>query len=131
LGTTSSSRALKQDIQDLGPLADRLLALRPVSFRYRQHAATDPDTPVQFGLIAEEVAGVFPELVVYDADGKPETVKYHLLSSLLLGGLQKQHEELQRQNQRDLEQRAEIQRLDARLELVEKQDRSRRGRRGR
>jgi hypothetical protein len=110
LGTASSSRAVKQDIEDLGPLADRLLALRPVAFRYRQHAATDPDTPLQFGLIAEEVAEVFPELVVYDDDGKPETIKYHLLSSLLLG---------------------ELQRLDARLELVEKQDRARRSRRGR
>jgi hypothetical protein len=96
LGTASSSRATKQDIQDLGPLADRLLELRPVAFRYRQHAAIDPDTPLQFGLVAEEVAEVFPELVVFDADGRPETVKYHLLSSLLLGELQKQHAELGR-----------------------------------
>ena len=76
LGTVSSSRALKQDISDVGELAERLLELRPVAFRYKQHAASDPETPLQFGLIAEEVAEVFPELVVFDAVGKPETVKY-------------------------------------------------------
>jgi hypothetical protein len=95
LGTMSSSRATKQDIQDLGPLADRLLELRPVAFRYRQHAATDPDTPLQFGLIAEEVAEIFPELVIFDEEGKPETVKYHLLSALLLGEMQRLHDRLE------------------------------------
>ncbi|HUP21562.1 MAG TPA: tail fiber domain-containing protein, partial [Thermoanaerobaculia bacterium] len=95
LGTSSSSRATKQDIQDLGPLADRLLELRPVAFRYRQHAATNPDTPLQFGLVAEEVAEVFPELVVFDEAGRPETVKYHLLSALLLGEVQWLHDRLE------------------------------------
>jgi hypothetical protein len=95
LHTLSSSRSLKQDVQDLGPLADRLLELRPVAFRFKQHVASDPATPLQFGLIAEEVAEVFPELVVHDEAGKPQTVKYHLLSSLLLGELQKQHGELE------------------------------------
>ena len=94
LGMADSTRVVKQDIQDLGPLADRLLDLRPVGFRYRRDAATDPDSPLQFGLIAEEVAEVFPELVIFDAEGKPQTVKYHLLSSLLLGELQRQHEDL-------------------------------------
>jgi hypothetical protein len=91
LGTASSSRYLKQDIQDLGALAGRLLELRPVAFRYRQHAASSPGGPLHFGLIAEEVAEVFPELVVFDENGEPQTVKYHLLSSLLLGVLQKEH----------------------------------------
>jgi hypothetical protein len=49
------------------------------------------DKPIQFGLIAEEVADVFPELVVYDEAGKPQTVGYHLLASLLLNQLQKEH----------------------------------------
>lgn len=103
LGTVSSARRTKQDIQDLSPLDERLLALHPVSFRYRQHVASDPDTPLQFGLIAEEVAEVFPELVVFDSEGRPETVKYHLLNALLL---------------------AEVQRLHARLEAVEAASRS-------
>jgi hypothetical protein len=92
LGTASSSRRLKQDVRDVGELADRLLELRPVAFRYKQHVATDPDTAEQFGLIAEEVAEVLPALVVFDAEGRPETVKYHLLASLLLGEVQRLEE---------------------------------------
>jgi hypothetical protein len=92
LGTVSSSREVKQDIREIGELSRRLLALRPVAFRYRQHAKTDPDTPLQFGLIAEEVAEVFPELVVRDGEGKPETVRYHLLAALLLNELQREHQ---------------------------------------
>jgi hypothetical protein len=59
-----------------------------VSFRYKEQAARGDTTP-QFGLIAEEVAEVFPELVVYDARGRPETVKYHLLVPLLLNEMQR------------------------------------------
>jgi hypothetical protein len=92
LGTIASSRRLKQDIRDVGELADRLLELRPVAFRYRQHVESDPDSPEQFGLIAEEVAEVLPELVVFDAEGRPATVKYHLLASLLLGEVQRLEE---------------------------------------
>ena len=88
LGTVSSSREVKQDIAALGAVSERLLGLRPVSFRYKEHAARGDTTP-QFGLIAEEVAEVFPELVVYDARGRPETVKYHLLVPLLLNELQR------------------------------------------
>jgi hypothetical protein len=113
LGTASSSRAVKQDVQDLGALADRLLELRPVAFRYKQHAARDPDTPLQFGLIAEEVAEVFPELVVFDQEGKAQTVKYHLLSSLLLGEVQRQQAENRRQE-------AELRHLHTRLDTIEK-----------
>jgi uncharacterized protein YlxW (UPF0749 family) len=53
---------------------------------------------VQFGLVAEEVAEVFPELVVYGKDGEPETVSYHLLATLLLNELQKEHRELQEEH---------------------------------
>jgi hypothetical protein len=93
LGTVSSSRRFKEDIQHLGGVSDRLLDLRPVTFRFKR-AFTDGEKPIQFGLIAEEVAEVLPELVVRDADGRPETVKYHLLSSLLLNEVQKQHREI-------------------------------------
>jgi hypothetical protein len=90
LGTASSSRRFKQDIEDAGSFAARLLELRPVAFRYRKHAEADPATSLQFGLIAEEVAEVLPELVVFDELGRPETVKYHLLSSLLLAQVREQ-----------------------------------------
>ena len=93
LGTVSSSREVKQDIVALGDASERILGLRPVSFRYKEHAARGDTTP-QFGLIAEEVEEVFPELVVYDARGRPETVKYHLLVPLLLNELQRHETEI-------------------------------------
>jgi hypothetical protein len=97
LGTFNSSRRFKEDIQPMGSVSERLFALRPVTFRYKQ-AYADGSKPVQFGLVAEEVAEVFPELVVYGKDGEPETVSYHLLATLLLNELQKEHRELQEEH---------------------------------
>jgi hypothetical protein len=89
LGTASSSAKTKFDIQDLPARArDALARLRPVSFRYRQPFA-DGSTPIQFGLIAEEVEQVLPELVAYDEQGEPASVKYHVLPSLLLAEVQR------------------------------------------
>ena len=96
LGTISSSRRYKEDISDMGSASDRLLQLHPVTFRYKD-AYTDGEWPLDYGLIAEEVAEVFPELVVFNKDNQPETVKYRLLSSLLLNELQKQNAELKHQ----------------------------------
>jgi hypothetical protein len=94
LGTISSSRRFKEEIRDMGELSERLLALRPVVFRYKPEVQSG-ERPLEYGLIAEEVAEVFPELVVRDEEGQPFTVKYHLLSSMLLNELQKTREELQ------------------------------------
>jgi hypothetical protein len=90
LGTASSSEAVKQDVRSLGALSLKLAKLRPVSFRYRQQVALDPSAPEHFGLIAEEVAAVLPQLVVRDDQGRPTTVKYHQLAPLLLAELQSQ-----------------------------------------
>ena len=90
LGTVSSSQRLKETIADMGATSERLLALRPVTFRFKQ-AYANGQKPIQFGLIAEEVAEVFPELVATDAEGRPESVKYRLLSTLLLNELQEQN----------------------------------------
>jgi hypothetical protein len=94
LGTTSSSRRFKEEIRDMGDATERLLALRPVTFRYKPEVQAG-DRPLEYGLIAEEVAEAFPDLVVYDDDGRPFTVKYHLLSSMLLNELQKLHARLE------------------------------------
>lgn len=83
LGTISSSRRYKENIEDMGAVSERLLKLRPRTFCYKKPFA-DGSKPVQFGLVAEEVAEVFPELVVYDEQGEPETVKYQDLAILLL-----------------------------------------------
>ena len=93
LGTVSSSRRYKEDIQPMGDVSDRLMNLRPVTFRYKE-ADESGNKPVQYGLIAEDVDTAMPELVVRNADGSPETVAYHVLPSLLLNEYQKQHQEL-------------------------------------
>jgi hypothetical protein len=64
-----------------------------VTFRYRE----DPTGTLQYGLVAEEVKRVYPELVTYGADGQIESVRYTMLTSMLLNELQKQNRENQRQ----------------------------------
>ncbi len=68
------------------------MKLRPVTFRYKD----DPTHTLQYGLVAEEVAEVYPELVTHDADGKVWTVRYSMLSAMLLNELQKQTSEVRR-----------------------------------
>ncbi len=95
LGTVSSSRRFKTDIQDMEDASQRLLRLRPVTFRYKKPFA-DGSTPMQYGLIAEEVAEVYPDLVARSADGQIETVKYEVLNTLLLNQWQRQQAQLER-----------------------------------
>jgi hypothetical protein len=90
LGTVSSSRRVKRDIEPLGAPGP-LMKLRPVSFRYREGA---PD--LHYGLLAEQVAKVLPELAVYGSDGLPETVQYQELPVLLLAKIQAQQRQINR-----------------------------------
>jgi hypothetical protein len=90
LGTVSSSRRFKKDIQDMGDATADLMRLRPVTYRYKQPFA-DGSEPIQYGLIAEEVAEVYPDLVAHSADGQIETVKYQVLDSMLLNEVQRLH----------------------------------------
>lgn len=112
LGTINSSRRYKDDIRDMGVASSGLMKLRPVTYRYKRPYA-DGSRPLDYGLIAEEVAEVYPELVAYRHDGEPETVQYHKLSAMLLNELQKQHSELQTQNR-------ELESLRARLFALER-----------
>jgi hypothetical protein len=111
LGTVSSSRRYKEDIQDMANASDDLMRLRPVTFRYTQ-AYEDGSKPLQYGLIAEEVAEIYPDLVARTADGQVETVKYQLLDPMLLN-------ELQRQNSTIISQQQEIRSLEDRLARIE------------
>ena len=70
LGTNFSSRRYKEDIADMGDASARLLLLRPVTFRYKK-PSDNGQKPVQFGLIAEEVAEAFPELAILNNEGRP------------------------------------------------------------
>ncbi|HXK22708.1 MAG TPA: tail fiber domain-containing protein [Myxococcota bacterium] len=124
LGTVSSSRSVKQDIRDMGDATARLLELRPVTFRYREQQQTLPSggaAPPEYGLIAEEVADVFPDLVVYDDAGKPFTVKYHELAPMLLNEMKKEHRSSLEQQRVIEAQRQEIATLSARLARIETQ----------
>lgn len=111
LGTFSSSRRYKEDIRDIGEASDRVMDLQPVQFRYRE-PASDGSKPLQYGLIAEDVANVFPELVVRDGNGRIESVQYHQLPALLLNELQKEHRTI-------AEQAEQIRALTKRLEVLE------------
>jgi hypothetical protein len=93
LGTINSSQRFKEDIQDMGDASDGLLRLRPVTYRYKQ-AYEDGSKPLDYGLIAEEVATIYPDLVVRDRDGKIQTVQYQKLTPMLLNELQKQAEQI-------------------------------------
>jgi hypothetical protein len=91
LGTISSSARFKDEIQDMGEATEGLLRLRPVTFRYK----AQQEGRAQFGLIAEEVEKVMPELVVCSSSGEAETVLYHEMPAMLLNELQKQQREIQ------------------------------------
>jgi hypothetical protein len=111
LGTISSSRRFKEDIYDMpSSLADRLLQLRPVTFRYTAPFA-DGSKPIQYGLVAEEVAEVFPELAVRNARGEIETVHYETLNVLLLKQYQEQQAALVRQQKDNQRQQHAIEQL--------------------
>ena len=89
LGTVRSSRTVKDDIADMNDASTIISQLRPVTFRYKLHGNTN-DRPRQYGLIAEEVAEVAPELVARNAQGEIETVYYQHLTPMLLNEFQKQ-----------------------------------------
>jgi hypothetical protein len=88
LGTISSSRRYKQEIRDMGEASSALMRLRPVTFRYKQ-PSEDGSRPLEYGLIAEEVADIYPDLVTHTPDGAPETVQYHKINAMLLNEVQK------------------------------------------
>jgi hypothetical protein len=98
-GTVSSSRRYKEDIQDMGEASRGLMRLRPVTFRYQKPFA-DGSKPIQYGLIAEEVNEVYPDLVAHSADGQIETVKYQVLDSMLLNEVQRLDQENRRLEER-------------------------------
>jgi hypothetical protein len=96
LGTMTSSRRFKEEIKPMERASEALFALKPVTFRYEK--AIDPQGIPQFGLVAEEVEEVNPDLVVRDKDGKVNTVRYEAVNAMLLNEFLKEHskvEELQ------------------------------------
>ena len=93
LGTPTSSRRFKKAIQPIGKASEAILALKPVTFHYKNDTTATP----QFGLIAEEVAAVNPDLVVRDKEGKPFSVRYDQVNAMLLNEFLKEHRKVQEQ----------------------------------
>jgi hypothetical protein len=93
LGTASSSRRFKKEIKSMDRASEAILALKPVTFHYKSDATGTP----QFGLIAEEVAEVNPDLVVRDETGEIYTVRYDAVNAMLLNEFLKEHRTLQEQ----------------------------------
>ena len=91
LGTMSSSKRFKKEIKPMEQTSEAILALKPVTFQYK----SDPSGTAQFGLIAEEVAKVDPELVVRDAEGEIYSVRYEAVNAMLLNEFLKEHRTVQ------------------------------------
>jgi len=96
LGVQPSSERYKTDIESMGTKTERLAELRPVSFKYKN----DPNGTVQYGLIAEEVAKVYPELVIRGDDGRINGVRYEELTPMLLHEVQQQQAQIAALNAR-------------------------------
>ena len=95
LGTNTSSRRFKEEIRPMGKTSEALFALKPVAFRYKKKI--DPEHKAQFGLVAEDVENVNPDLIVRDNDGKPYSVRYDQVNAMLLNEFLKEHCTVQEQ----------------------------------
>jgi len=116
--STASSRRFKEQITDMGDASSKLFQLRPVNFFYKPQY-DDGSHLLQYGLIAEEVAKLYPEMVGYDKDGQPSSVKYQSLAPMLLNEVQKQNAQLQKQAEAIQLQAEENRKLEERLAALE------------
>jgi hypothetical protein len=109
LGTLASSRRYKDEIKPMDKASEALFALQPVTFRYKQQI--DPSNKLSFGLIAEDVAKISPDLISRDREGKPQTVRYDAVNAMLLNEFLKEHKTVQ-------EQGATIARLEKQIDAL-------------
>jgi len=106
LGTTTSSKRFKEDIKPMDKASDALLALKPVTFRYKKEL--DPTGRSQFGLVAEEVEKVNPGLVVRDKKGEIYSVRYDAVNAMLLNEFLKEHKRVEQLKSKSAEQEATV-----------------------
>src|SRR5205809_3238081 len=116
LGTVLSSARYKEAIKPMDKASEPILALKPVTFRYKEEL--DPDHIPQFGLIAEEVEQVNPDLVVRDEDDKVNTVRYEAVNAMLLNEFVKEHRRLQELEATVVRQEKKIDALTATVQKV-------------
>jgi hypothetical protein len=89
--------------------SETILSLKPVTFRYKKEL--DPQSIPQFGLVAEEVEKVDPELVAYDEQGKPYSVRYEAVNAMLLNEFLKEHQRVEEQGEEIAGLKASVQKL--------------------
>ena len=106
LGTMVSSERFKDAIEPMDKASESILALKPVTFHYKQEL--DPHAIPQFGLVAEQVEKVNPDLVARDEQGKPYTVRYEAVNAMLLNEFLKEHRKVQELDRKGREQEAAI-----------------------
>jgi hypothetical protein len=115
LGTTTSSVRFKEDIKPMDKASEAIVRLKPVTFRYKHDL--DPEGIPQFGLVAEDVEKVNPDLVARDEKGKPYTVRYEAVNAMLLNEFLKEHQTVQELKKQVAELTAGLQKVNAQLEL--------------
>jgi hypothetical protein len=118
LGVLASSERYKTDIEPMGTSSERLAELRPVTF----HLKNDPSGTIQYGLIAEEVAKVYPELVIRGDDGQINGVRYEELAPMLLREVQQQQQQLAAQASQLAAQTAQLTEINALKQQLAAQD---------
>jgi hypothetical protein len=116
LGTVKSSARYKDNIKPMDKASEAILQLEPVTFRYKQEL--DPDGIRQFGLIAEQVEKVDPDLVVRDEDGKVSTVRYEAVNAMLLNEFLKEHQKAEERDARLQKQEALIAQQQKQIEAL-------------
>src|SRR5206468_2708918 len=116
LGVASSSQRFKDEIKPMEKASEAVLALRPVTFRYKPEV--DPERAPQFGLVAEEVEKINPALVTRDAQGKVFTVRYEAVNAMLLNEFLKEHHQVQDLKAIVAQQQKQIDTLTAGLQKV-------------
>jgi hypothetical protein len=116
LGVAASSKRFKDEIKPMNKASEAILALKPVTFRYK--AEIDPKRAPQFGLVAEDVEKVNPDLVARDKEGKPFTVRYDAVNAMLLSEFLKEHRKVEEQGAIIAKQQKQIEALTAGLQKV-------------
>jgi len=119
IGTLASSRRYKEEIKPMDKTSEALLSLKPVTFHYKQEL--DPHHVPMFGLIAEDVENVNPDLVTRNKKGEVETVRYDAVNAMLLNEFLKEHKTVQEQGAMIARQQKAIEALTAGLQKVSAQ----------
>jgi len=119
LGTTPSSQRFKDEIKPMDKASEAIFALEPVTFRYKKDL--DPGGIPQFGLVAEELAKINPDLVVRDASGKPYTVRYDAVNAMLLNEFLKEHRKVKNLESALAQLAARLQEQDLKVQKMSEQ----------